>query len=158
MRIVLACTMLAAACHRAPPAATPDAALSALIAAGVDHDESAARRYLTARTVELMTSIETTARSIHATNVPEHVLASFLENFARQAPALTGVEPHGDAATVAIRYRSGHAARLDFRREDGAWKLDLTKDLESSLALLEGARGRLEALSRGEIIQGDDDD
>lgn len=117
-----------------------------------------ARRFLTSRTLELMGSIESTARAIHATNVPEHVLASFLENFARQAPALIGAEPSGNHATLAIRYRSGHAARLDFRKEDGAWKLDLTKDLEPSLALLEGARGRLEALARGEIIRGDDDD
>ncbi|MBK7977705.1 MAG: hypothetical protein IPK07_32115 [Deltaproteobacteria bacterium] len=57
-----------------------------------------------------------------------------------------------------IRYQSGHPGRLTFRLEDGTWRLDLTQDLEPSLALLNGAKARLDALARGEIIQGDDDD
>ncbi|MFN7951221.1 MAG: hypothetical protein U0610_05815 [bacterium] len=109
--MLVGCAALAASCHREPPAATPEAALGGLLAAAADRDEMHARRFLTSRTLELMGSIESTARAIHATNVPEHVLASFLENFARQAPALIGAEPSGNHATLAIRYRSGHAAR-----------------------------------------------
>lgn len=150
--------VLAGACHHPPAADTPEAAFRGLRQAAAKVDERAAHRYVTARTLELMQEIEASARGIQASNVPDRVLASFLENFGRQAPELTGSEPKGDEATVLIRYQSGHAGRLTFRLEDGTWKLDLTKDLEASLALLQGAKARLDALARGEIIRGDDDD
>lgn len=150
--------VLAGACHRPPPAETPEAAFWGLRHAAAKVDERAARRFVTARTLELMREIQTAAVSIHATNVPDNVLDAFLQNFGRQAPELTGSELHGDEAIVLIRYQSGHPGRLTFRLEDGTWRLDLTQDLEPSLALLNGAKARLDALARGEIIQGDDDD
>lgn len=149
--------VLAGACHRPPPAETPEAAFWGLRHAAAKVDERAARRFVTARSLELMREIQTAAVSIQATNVPDDVLDSFLQNFGRQAPELTGSEPNGDEAILLIRYQSGHAGRLTFRREDGTWKLDLTQDLEPSLALLNGAKARLDALARGEILRGDDD-
>lgn len=148
---------LTTACHHPPPAETPEAAFWGLRHAAAKVDERAARRFVTTRTLELMREIQTAATGIHASNVPANVLDAFLRNFGQQAPELTGSEPKGDEATLSIRYQSGHSGRLTFRREEGTWRLDLTKDLEPSLALLNGAKARLDALARGEIIRGDDD-
>ncbi len=145
-------------CHHARPAATPEAALGGLLDAATDQDETKAALFLTPRTVELFAQIERAAREIHATNVPEHVLRAFLANLAREAPDLTGSKIDGDHATLSVYYRSGHPARLSFVRDVEGWKLDLTHDLEPSLALLQGAHARLDALARGEVVKSDDDD
>ena len=162
-RLQLATSVLAlavaAACHHPPPAETPEAAFWGLRHAAAKVDERAARRFVTTHTLELMRDIQTAAAGIHASNVPANVLDAFLQNFGRQAPELTGSEPKGgDETVLVIRYQSGHPGRLTFRREEGTWRLDLTQDLEPSLALLNGAKARLDALARGEIIQGDADD
>lgn len=156
--LLLALTFLAGSgCHHPAPPSTPESALAAFVSAARDRNESAARRLVTRRSLELMRELESTAREIHASNVPENVLASFLTRFRDEDPDLRGTELHGDTAVVSIRYRSGHAARLSFVREDGAWKLDLARDLEPSLALLQAAKGRLDALARGELVPTDDD-
>lgn len=146
-----------AGCERVPPAHTPEAALEQFVAAAAKSDETAARRCLTAESVELMEKIERTARDIHATNVPRHVLAAFLARFRDEDPEIRGHDIHGARATLRVRYRSGHDARLELAREDGVWKLDLAPDLKPSLTLLDAAKERLAALARGDIIHDDDD-
>lgn len=136
----------------------PAEGLEAFLAAAATRDETAARARLTERSLALLDRFQALARELQASTIPHHLLAVWLESFDRQRPEVRGVTVDGDAARLDVRYASGHPAVLRLAREDGRWKLDLSEDLASSLALLEAAEGRVEAARRGDWDELVDDD
>jgi len=62
-----------------------------------------------------------------------------------EQPQITATTYEENAAFADVLYASGLRAKLAFKQEAGAWKLDLARELESTVDLMDEALERLTA-------------
>ena len=78
------------------------------------------------------------ATSLHATVLPKDAIRALLSVLDEQRPIVRAESIDGDSATLDLVWGNGMAGELAFVRKRGRWRLDLARELEDAVRILEG--------------------
>ncbi len=153
-------------CSARSVAPDPAAAFDELVEASGSGGAAALEARLSTTSHRMLSEYQERARALHASNLPANPTEVLAAQLAAGAPRACGQSLVGaDSAWVEIVYRGGTPGRLRFVREDGAWRFDLAREMESVMEQLREAEEVLEIYGAArregrpaERIFGDDDD